>query len=589
MSPQPSGHSDPFSDIAAIPEDDRDTILESTLHVGANASLTLGADGVIVADDAFDDSDKLYLCGLLQRSDLAKNIPFYHILDAELSASTITLKYVRPKSPKKNAPLLVRTLIYPVSTAPDLAQRWIDRILERAYGAALKRARIKVLINPFGGAGKAQSLYNKHIAPIFEAAGCTVDVQTTTRRGHAVEIAENLDVDAYDVLACASGDGLPMECFNGLAGKRNAAQALRKIAVVQLPCGTGNAMSWNLFGTDEPSVAALSIVKGVRTPLDLASITQGDKRTLSFLSQSLGIVAESDLGTENIRWMGDFRFTFGFLVRLLGKTLYPVDYAVKTEIDDKQAIKKHYAQKVSRLRHQLSHSNAILDKEMEAQGGLGLPPLKHGTVNDPLPKDENSGWTRLEAYPNLGNFYCGNMCWMAADAPFFPASLPNDGMMDLVNIDGDISRMKAVKLLLAVADGTFFDEDVVRVRKISAVRVIPRFGRPMTEMSEQDHSVTGVSATSAQKPSTMQKILKKVSGSSGKTGYFSVDGEKLPFEPFQIEVHRGLGTVLSRVPGVYEYGGPDGWKDIDIEHGTTAEAERAHKTRSIPCLSTSVY
>lgn len=575
MSSYPSSHTDPFSDNAAIAEEDRDTILESTLRVGANASLTLGADGVIVADDAFDDSNRTYLCGLVQKSDLAKAIPFHHILDAELSNNTITVRYVRPKSPERNARLLVRTLIYPVSTAPDLAQRWADRMLERAYGAAQRRRRIKVLINPYGGAGKAQSLYNKDIVPIFEAAGCTVDVQRTTHRGHAVDIAADLDVDAYDVLACASGDGLPMECFNGLARKRNAAEALRKIAVVQLPCGTGNAMSWNLFGTGEPSLAALSIIKGVRTPLDLASVTQGDKRTLSFLSQSLGIVAESDLGTDNVRWMGDFRFTFGFLVRLLGKTLYPIDYAVKTEIDDKPGIRKHYAQEVARLRHQQSNPNAVLDKEMEAQAGLGLPPLKHGTINDPLPKDEDSGWTRLESYPNLGNFYCGNMCWMAADAAFFPASLPNDGMLDLVNIDGDISRTKAVKLLLAAADGSFFDEEAVRVRKITAVRVIPRFGRPMTEVSEQDQTVTGVSATSTQTPSTIQKILKKVSGSSGKTGYFSVDGEKLPFEPFQIEVHRGLGTVLSLVPGVYEYEGPKGWKDIEVEDATTDTPERA--------------
>ncbi|KAK5946993.1 sphinganine kinase lcb4 [Knufia obscura] len=575
MSSHLSSHTDPFSDTAAIPEGDRDTILESTLHVGANASLTLGADRVIVADDAFDDSNRTYLCGLIQKSDLAKTIPFYHILDAELLNNTITIRYVRPRSSKSNARLLVRTLIYPVSTPEGLAQRWTDRMLERAFGAALRRPRIKVLINPFGGAGRAQSIYDNDIAPIFQAAGCTVDVQRTTHKTHAVDIAADLDIDAYDVLACASGDGLPMECFNGLARKGNAAEALRKIAVTQLPCGTGNAMSWNFFGSAEPSVAALSIVKAVRIPFDLASVTQGDKRTLSFLSQSLGIVAETDLGTENIRWMGDFRFTFGFLVRLLGKNVYPIDYAVRTEIEDKNDIKKHYAQEVTKLKHQQSHPNDIFDNEMGAPSGPGLPPLKYGTIKDPLPKEENSGWTRMESYPNLGNFYCGNMCWMAADAPFFPASLPSDGMMDLVTIDGDISRLKATKLLLAVADGTFFDDDIVRARKISAVRVIPRFGRPMTEISEQDQAVTSVSATSTQKPSTLQRILKKMSGSSGKTGYFSVDGEKLPFEPFQVEIHRGLATTLSRVPGVYEYEGPRGWKDINVENATTAGVEHA--------------
>lgn len=82
-------------------------------------------------------------------------------------------------------------------------------------------------------------------------------------------------------------------------------------------------MSWNLNGTDSPSLAALAVVKGIRTPLDLCAVTQvvdgEEQRYVSFLSQSVGIVAESDLGTDHLRWMGDARFTWGFLSRLLGE------------------------------------------------------------------------------------------------------------------------------------------------------------------------------------------------------------------------------------------------------------------------------
>lgn len=39
--------SDPFADNAAI-DDERETIVESTLAVGRNATLTLGTDSVIV-------------------------------------------------------------------------------------------------------------------------------------------------------------------------------------------------------------------------------------------------------------------------------------------------------------------------------------------------------------------------------------------------------------------------------------------------------------------------------------------------------------------------------------------------------------
>lgn len=37
--------------------------------------------------------------------------------------------------------------------------------------------RIKVLINPFGGQGKAKTIYERQVKPVFEAAKCFMDVQ----------------------------------------------------------------------------------------------------------------------------------------------------------------------------------------------------------------------------------------------------------------------------------------------------------------------------------------------------------------------------------------------------------------------------
>ncbi|RMD40841.1 hypothetical protein DV735_g4319, partial [Chaetothyriales sp. CBS 134920] len=379
---------------------------DTTLAVGRNATLTLGTDALIVLG-----------------STTTRPIAYYNILWAECSKLELTIHYARPV--KSSSSVRVAYIHYQLLDGnSSAAAKWTERLLDRAYGRAQRRKRIKVLINPFGGTGKAQKLYAQQIEPVFAAARCAVDVERTAAKGHAVEIAEKLDIDAYDVLASASGDGLPHECFNGLGRRANAREALRRVAIVQLPCGSGNALSWNTNGTGDPAAAALAIVKGVRTPVDLASITQGNSRTLSFLSQSLGIVAESDLGTEHIRWMGEARFTYGFLVRLLTKSVYPIEYSVREEIVDKAAIKRHYKQ---------------------AKG--------------------------------------------------------------------------SVDLLLSVPKGTFLDQDAVRVRKISGLRVVP----------------------------------KNKSKSKTKTGFFSVDGERYPFEPFQIEVHRGLGTILSKNPGVFEY------------------------------------
>lgn len=370
-----------------------------------------------------------------------------------------------------------------------------------------------MLINPVGGKGNAQRWYTRDIEPILTAAKCEIDVERTQYQGHAVEIAEKLDIEAYDVIAACSGDGLPYEIFNGLGKKRNARRALSKIAVVQLPCGSANALSFNLNGTNSNSLAALAVVKGIRTPLDLVSITQGSQRSLSFLSQSFGIVAECDLGTDHLRWMGSARFTWGFLVRLLRKATYPCDIAVKIDIGTKPEIRDHYRKELNH-RHPLEerrHDNE--PHSFPSSDEDGLPSLQYGTVNDPLPPS----WTLVQE-PKLANFWCGNMPLMAPDTNVFPAALPCDGFADLVTIDGSISRVSSLRSMLAAStDHKFFDMDHVCYRKISAYRLIPR-------------SDDG----------------------GGKERCVSIDGERFPCQPWQAEVHRGLGMVLSRRGGLYE-------------------------------------
>jgi sphingosine kinase len=265
-------------------------------------------------------------------------------------------------------------------------------------------------VNPHSGKGTAEKWYHRDIEPILRAAHCYIDMAKTNYQGEAVDIAEKLDIEAFDMVVACSGDGLPHEIFNGLGKRPDAKRALAKIAVVQMPCGSGNAMSCNLTGTASASMAALATVKGVPTPLDLISITQGETRTLSFLSQSVGIVAESDLATEHLRWLGQARFTYGFLVRLLGKTVYPADIAVKVAIEDKADIKAHYRRELTNhepASERRGYKNLVDDdasQSLNSGNDEGLPPLRYGTINDKLPSD----W-ELVPYDTLGNFYCGNV------------------------------------------------------------------------------------------------------------------------------------------------------------------------------------
>lgn len=216
-----------------------------------------------------------------------------------------------------------------------------------------------------------------------------------------------MDIDAFDIVVPCGGDGGPHELFRGLGARADARRALATVAVAHVPCGSGNALACNTLGTPKAGRAALAIVKGVPTPVDLVSITQGETRNISFLSQTLGVMAEADLGTEHLRWMGEHRFTYGTVKQILKKKEYACDLWVKMEIETKEAIRKHYKREREGSADKMTTTTSTAESESvgaSAAAGEGLPPLKYGTVADAVPEE----WMKVDA-DHVGTFFAGNV------------------------------------------------------------------------------------------------------------------------------------------------------------------------------------
>lgn len=368
------------------------------------------------------------------------SVPFYNILWAYITPDRnyLRIDFAEETSPKKHQ-LIVRQLEFPLPSAslqgprerepllsppsiPPVSAATLDafvaRVLDLAYPAPIqRRKRAWVLVNPHAGPGGADKIFEKKVRPIFEAARMPLTVVRTTYSGEAVTLAQDLDISEYDIAIPCSGDGLPHEVFNGLSKRPDARKALSKLAVCHIPCGSGNAMSCNLYGTHRPSLAALAIVKGVPTKLDLCSVTLEDgERLTSFLSQAYGLIADLDITTEHLRWMGAARFTYGFLTLAIRKKTYPCDVAMKVEVGGKEEIRGHYARGVKGAESEVGNGEASGDGEEggsnDGEGereGEGMPGLKYGTVNDKLPED----W-EVVPHEKLGSFYCGNVCFSLA-------------------------------------------------------------------------------------------------------------------------------------------------------------------------------
>lgn len=378
------------------------------------------------------------------------------------------------------------------------------KILERAYNRSKRKKHLLVLINPNGGPGKARHIFQTSCLPILEMGQCKVTVIETTHRFHAQELARDTpDILKYDGIVCCSGDGTPHEVINGLSQRKggDAAQALAGLPLCQLPCGSGNSLAISLNGTSSPTLASLGMVKGIPMPVDLMMITQDDKQCLSFLTQAFGTIADADLGTEHLRWMGGTRFLIGTLQYTLAAKTYPCDIYVKYTQETTRQLKDHYNQHLQAHQDRINGPPASPKLPTETNTQDFMVP-RFGTVKDPVPAD----WTHLPDCSHLSLMYCGKMPWVSSDCMMFPASLPTDGTMDLfITRTNRMNRLEALQMLKGMERGQHVYHDYVQYSKAVAYRLVPK---------EKD-------------------------------GHFSVDGEKFPYRPFQVEVLPAVGCLLS--------------------------------------------
>ncbi|CAG8576299.1 3970_t:CDS:2 [Funneliformis mosseae] len=374
----------------------------------------------------------------------------------------------------------------------EIAKLWIENVNAIVYKDTKKEKRLKIFINPFGGSGRAMKIFNNSVKPIFDAARCKYDITLTEYSNHAKEIVKDLDLKDYDTIVTASGDGIVHEVINGLLSRDDALDIDIPIGVV--PAGSGNGLSFCLLGNDHgnsASHAALNVVKGVPMKIDVCSVTQGNQRYYSFMTINYGIIADCDLSTEHLRFMKDLRFVVGALQALLANRRYGCEIAMKVVEDNIEKIKQGYHKTYD------ASTSCIEDNRDKSEGIKD----KFGSVNDPIPSD----WTVLNDDGYI--FIAGKIPWISKGQIVFPCALPSDGLLDLMVVNTEkVSRMKVASILTSFEESSHINMKEVNYYKVAALRLTPK---------------------------------------NKDVGYISIDGERVPFEPFQVEVHSKLINVLS--------------------------------------------
>ncbi|KAK8858569.1 hypothetical protein IAR55_002798 [Kwoniella newhampshirensis] len=460
----------------------------------------------------------------------------------------------------------LHVLVEPINVSE--AERWVDNIMSASYGSIKPFRRVLLLVNPVGGKGKAKSIVHDAVMPILEAAGCVVDKRETTHRLHAEEIAREIELD-YDVIATSSGDGLVYEVINGLAVRSDARRALQ-IPVAPIPTGSANAVCINLFGVEDTfniPLSCLNVIKGRRLPIDLCSVLllPSMTRRFSFLSAATGLMVDLDIGTENLRWMGDARFTVGFLRGIVGNKGSKCRLKLKVVQDDKVEMARE-AREQARVRKgtkvvgggvnplvngvkTLGLNGGTSGSGMVQDHGDEVTPISaadpdddyvpdHGPIHAAKPLDPDSTWLTIESptskptiKPKTNTarsldtsaalsqnrndwldgqsvlyFYAGMMPWAARDLNQWPVAIAGDGLIDVV-VQSVVPRLTLVNAITGAAEGEAYWLDSQHYYKVSAI--------------------VAENLDKANQP------------------IFTIDGESFPWDSFHIELHRRIANLLS--------------------------------------------
>ncbi|KAK8823672.1 hypothetical protein WA577_002591, partial [Blastocystis sp. JDR] len=132
--------------------------------------------------------------------------------------------------------------------------------------------RVRVIVNPHGGKGDAQQVFNTRILPLLQLAGIQCDLEITKYYANAKDMAITHEPDKYEGVLLVSGDGLVNEFVNGLMQRVDSCYAIYNTPICHVSAGTQNQISGGI-GTTCYETAAYCIIKHKVKALDVLRVS----------------------------------------------------------------------------------------------------------------------------------------------------------------------------------------------------------------------------------------------------------------------------------------------------------------------------
>lgn len=376
----------------------------------------------------------------------------------------------------------VRALVHSIRTFSGLQNyNHQSNATDNYYNAPPQR--FLVILNPYSGGNGPKSksgalyVYETMVKPMLEQAGVEHDSLATTHGGHAKErmgskrqsnnsdnAASNgngneeggtnncdepewRDIAEYDAIIAMGGDGILFEIFQGIHSREDEEELLSKLKFGIVPCGTCNGLAksilhWSDKNADcTPMESVFQICKGHTSRLDLASyqLAKTKKTYTSFLSFSWGLIADCDLESECLRWLGAIRTDVWAVYRGI---LFPKKYRAR-------------------------FSYLPTSKTEDNNGSVSSTTVVLPKVDEALPKD----WVTIE--DDFSVFWVCNTTHASYNVFTCPMSKMNDGVFYVLIVRSSVSRLRLLQMLLKLETGGHIDCTGLEVVSCLAYRLEP--------------------------------------------------------------------------------------------------------------------
>ncbi len=156
-------------------------------------------------------------------------------------------------------------------------------------------ARVLLIFNPI--AARADLRVVDRVARIFAKEGWEIDVEGTSRVGHAEDLARAGVKDGVDLIAVYGGDGTTMQAVAGMVDA--------EVPIALIPGGTGNLLAGNLRLPRNPRAAAKAAARGRPKAIDLGIMQRSDGDRYFAVACGAGFDAElmaATTGEAKRRW-----------------------------------------------------------------------------------------------------------------------------------------------------------------------------------------------------------------------------------------------------------------------------------------------